>query len=71
MPDFQNLGIGHSLIEQMQQRADAEGLVIELFVETYNPAKRLYDRLGFTVINESGVYLRMRREPRVAVRNAS
>lgn len=68
---FQGRGIGSELIEEMLQRADAEGLVIELFVETYNPAQRLYGRLGFSVIDESGVYLRMRRQPRVAARNAS
>lgn len=69
--DFQGRGIGSSLIEEMLQRADAEGLVIELFVETYNPAQRLYGRLGFTVVNESGVYVRMRRQPRAAIRNVS
>ncbi|WP_256680125.1 GNAT family N-acetyltransferase [Pseudomonas sp. Marseille-P9899] len=71
VPHFQNRGIGSSLLEEMLQRADAEGLVTELFVETYNPAQRLYGRLGFTVINESGVYLRMHRQPRAAIRNVS
>lgn len=69
--EYQNQGIGHVLIEEMLQRADAEGLVIELFVETYNPAQRLYDRLGFTRINQSGVYLRMHRQPRVLSRKVS
>ncbi|MQG95524.1 GNAT family N-acetyltransferase [Pseudomonas sp. MN1F] len=68
---FQGRGIGSALIEEMLQRADAEGLLIELFVETYNPAQRLYSRLGFTIIDESGVYLRMRRQPRAAARKAS
>jgi len=69
--EYQGRGIGSALIEEMLDRADAEGLVIELFVETYNPAQRLYGRLGFTVIDESGVYLRMRRQPRADARKAS
>lgn len=71
VPHFQGRGIGSSLLEEMLQCADAQGLVTELFVETYNPAQRLYGRLGFTVINESGVYLRMHRQPRAAIRNVS
>ena len=36
---------------------------VELYVERINPALRLYDRFGFTVIEEGPVYLRMLREP--------
>ncbi|HDS1679054.1 TPA: GNAT family N-acetyltransferase [Pseudomonas putida] len=68
--EYQKQGIGSALVDEMVRRADAEGLLVELFVETYNPAQRLYSRLGFAVINQSGVYLRMRREPRPASRKA-
>ena len=30
-----------------------------LSVEIFNPAKRLYERLGFSVIEEVGIYQRM------------
>ncbi|MEE1923276.1 GNAT family N-acetyltransferase [Pseudomonas sp. 148P] len=62
LPEFQGQGIGTDLIHQQLQRADDLGLAVELSVETYNRAQRLYARAGFHVINESGVYLRMRRE---------
>lgn len=62
LPDFQGQGIGTSLIHQQLQRADDHGLAVELSVETYNRAQRLYVRAGFHVINETGVYLRMRRQ---------
>lgn len=69
--EYQGRGIGSGLIEDMLRRADEQGLVVELFVENYNRAQRLYGRLGFHVINESGVYLRLRREPQTAVRKVS
>lgn len=71
LPEYQGQGIGTALIEAMLQRADEQGLLVELFVETYNPAQRLYGRLGFHAINESGVYVRMHRQPRIASRKAS
>lgn len=64
LPGWQNQGIGSALLQPLIRRADEQGLAIELSVETYNPAQRLYARLGFLVIKESGVYLRMRREAR-------
>ncbi|MFJ4375473.1 GNAT family N-acetyltransferase [Pseudomonas japonica] len=70
-PEWQNQGIGSALLQPLIGRADEQGLAIELSVETYNPAQRLYARLGFQVIKESGVYLRMRREARGASRIAS
>ncbi len=69
--EYQNQGIGTTLIDEMLQRADKQGVMVELFVETYNCAQRLYGRLGFAVVNQSGVYLRMHRAPRALSRNVS
>ncbi|MDD1012706.1 GNAT family N-acetyltransferase [Pseudomonas rubra] len=66
VPEYQMQGIGSALLAQQLQRVDELGLAVELSVETYNRAQRLYARTGFHVINESGVYLRMRRAPRNA-----
>lgn len=68
LPPFQGQGIGGALINQQLQRADELGLEVELSVETYNRAQRLYVRAGFHVINETGVYLRMRRQARTPSR---
>lgn len=64
LPQYQGQGIGNALLQQQLQRADERGLEVELSVEAYNRAQHLYVRAGFHVINESGVYLRMRREAR-------
>ncbi|MDD0977132.1 GNAT family N-acetyltransferase [Pseudomonas fontis] len=55
-------GLGSRIIQTLVQRAHACGLAIELSVEYYNPAQRLYARLGFLPIADSGVYRRLRRE---------
>lgn len=55
-------GIGSAILDQLLRRADEHGLGCELFVEHNNPAQRLYARLGFLPIGESGVYSRLRRE---------
>lgn len=62
LPEFQRQGIGSALIEAQLRRADEQGLQVELFVESYNPAQRLYGRLGFNVCGDSGVYLKLRRD---------
>jgi predicted GNAT family acetyltransferase len=37
-------------------------LTVSIYVEHFNPAKRLYHRLGFIEIGENGVYHLMRWE---------
>jgi ribosomal protein S18 acetylase RimI-like enzyme len=56
-------GIGTGLLRGLLREADRVGLPVGLHVEEHNPAQRLYQRLGFTVIGEVPFYQRMRREP--------
>lgn len=62
LPACRGQGLGTRLLTDLLQRADERGLAVELSVEPYNPALRLYARFGFEAINTSGVYLRMRRQ---------
>ncbi|AIZ34139.1 N-acetyltransferase [Pseudomonas parafulva] len=71
LPEFQGRGIGSTLIEAQLRRADEQGLKVELFVEYFNPAQRLYGRLGFHVCGDSGVYLKLRRDARTDTRKVS
>jgi predicted GNAT family acetyltransferase len=41
------------------------GKRLSIHVERFNPAMRLYERLGFRAVAEEGVYLRLEREPAV------
>lgn len=71
LPDYQGKGIGTALIQAQLHKVDAQGLGVDLFVEPYNPALRLYTRLGFYANGDSGVYQRLRRDPRTDSRKVS
>lgn len=51
-PDFQNLGIGSAVINQLKTIARQNGKGIRLTVLKTNPAKVLYERHGFKEIGE-------------------
>lgn len=70
LPEWRGQGIGSALIDDIIAEADAAGLIVSLHVERWNPARRLYDRLGFDVTGETEVYLRLERPPGTARRAA-
>lgn len=49
MPAFRNRGFGTFLLRQFIAQADAEQKPLRLRVIEVNPAKRLYERMGFQV----------------------
>lgn len=71
LPEYQGQGIGTALIQAQLHKVDTQGLGVDLFVEPYNPAQRLYARLGFYANGDSGIYKRLRRDPRTDSRKAS
>jgi ribosomal protein S18 acetylase RimI-like enzyme len=56
LPAFRNLGIGSTLLRQIQQQAAVEGRKVGIHVEVFNPAQKLYERLGFKRVSDRGVY---------------
>lgn len=61
LPDWQGQGMGTALIKAMLREAGE--LPCTLNVEAFSPAKRLYQRLGFTSTSEEGFYQQMQRLP--------
>ena len=59
MPDNRDAGIGTLILTAIQDHARARGKGVDIFVERVNPAKSLYDRLGFEVVREEDIYLEM------------
>jgi ribosomal protein S18 acetylase RimI-like enzyme len=59
MPEHRGAGIGTKFLRELQDEAKAAGKPLSIHVEQFNPARRLYDRLGFQQIEEKGVYLLM------------
>lgn len=59
MPAYRNRGIGGALIRAIQDQAAGLGAVkVSLYVEGANPALRLYERLGFKLVQPGGPYHR-------------
>lgn len=59
LPAWRGMGIGSGLLREILARAASSNRFVTLHVEHHNPARRLYDRLGFRPIRDEGVYLRM------------
>ncbi len=63
LPDHRGQGIGSRLLADILAEADRDRLPITLHVEPWNPAKRLYERLGFELEEKGEVYDTMVRPP--------
>lgn len=59
LPDFRGQGIGTSLLRGVLSQADRMGRAIALHVEKQSRAVRLYERLGFLISGEAGLYFEM------------
>ena len=53
LPKFQNMGIGTVLVQQVIENAAQRDISVRLHVLRSNPARRLYERLGFIIIDET------------------
>jgi ribosomal protein S18 acetylase RimI-like enzyme len=63
MPEHRRGGVGTHLLRGVLAEGDASGRRVSIHVEVFNPARRLYERLGFVQAGDRGVYLLMVREP--------
>lgn len=55
LPHLRGAGIGTPLINGVLSRAREVGKPVRIYIETLNPSRRLFERLGFTVIEEDGL----------------
>jgi GNAT superfamily N-acetyltransferase len=55
-PLYRNAGIGTSLIQRLQEEARGVGIPVRTHVEQGCPSLRLYQRLGFSCIEEVGLH---------------
>lgn len=63
LPEVRGQGLGQAFLEAVQQEARKEGKKVSIHVEQENPAKRLYNRMGFRDISQTGPYWLLEWEP--------
>jgi len=56
LPEWRGRGIGTALMQAVCAQARASGKTVRIYVEKFNPALRLYRRLGFREISDENVY---------------
>ena len=71
LPEHRSRGIGASLLQDLQREAENVGKPLRLYVENFNRASRLYERLGFVKTAEHGIYSRMEWTPAAQLAQAS
>lgn len=63
VPEAQGRGLGTMLLRKLAAEAENCGVAVELSVLKGNPAKRLYQRLGFAIVAEESHAWTMQRTP--------
>ncbi len=57
IPEARNQGLGEALLLDLLDEGQAADLPVRIHVESFNPAMRLYLRLGFKTVEDQGVYI--------------
>lgn len=63
LPGFRGKGIGKNLVREVMRQAEELGAFVSLHVEEHNPARLLYESLGFRETGEVTFYKRMEWHP--------
>ncbi len=63
MPNYRSQGFGTELLSRALKETDAKRPCISLSVARINPARRLYERFGFEIVEEDRDSLTMKRAP--------
>ena len=61
LPDWRNRGIGRRVLSELIRHSHREGSPVTLHVAAGNPARHLYEGLGFVALEDDGVHAFMRR----------
>jgi ribosomal protein S18 acetylase RimI-like enzyme len=63
LADYQRRGIGTHLLRRIAAEASQHGVPVTIHVERENPALGWYEREGFRLVEDRGVYYFMARPP--------
>lgn len=70
-PTLQGQGFGTRLLKQLVSEAQAANAHLQLSVLKANPARRLYERMGFVVVAEEAHAFEMQRAPHPSIERTS
>src|SRR5687768_5421743 len=56
LPQFRRFGIGTAILSDLRDWASEKSKPLSIHVEKSNPARSLYDRMGFVFAQENGAY---------------
>jgi ribosomal protein S18 acetylase RimI-like enzyme len=63
LPEARGRGIGTRILKDLMAEAAAEGKPVRIYVESFNPSLRLFERLGFSKTSEQDFYWLMEWRP--------
>jgi ribosomal protein S18 acetylase RimI-like enzyme len=63
LPEYRGHGIGSQLLSQVLAEGAETGKKVSIHVEPVNPARRLYERLGFVPVEDKGACVLMEARP--------
>jgi ribosomal protein S18 acetylase RimI-like enzyme len=56
LPEHRNAGIGTAILREIVNESENTGIPIHIYVESFNPSLRLFERLGFRRADISGIH---------------
>lgn len=59
LPEHRNGGIGASILKGLLYESEETGTPVHIYVESFNPSLRLFERLGFRRVDVSGIHFLM------------
>ncbi len=63
LPQHRNQGTGSLLLRRLLDEAGGAGKPVTIYVESFNPSLRFFERLGFRKDHEKGLHLLMKWQP--------
>jgi N-acetylglutamate synthase-like GNAT family acetyltransferase len=65
LPEHRNAGIGTALISDVLVKAARLSVPVRIYVESFNRSLRLFERLGFSKVDESSIHFLLEWRPQV------
>ena len=62
-PEHRNAGVGSEVLRRVLGEADRHSQRVTIYVEDFNPSRRLFERLGFRTASVDGYLLLLERLP--------